>query len=231
MRNPLGICALFLAVGLGVARGSWLVIGATAVGLLMHRIFVQPSEDAGMQQQFGDVFAKYRRRVRRWRPRLRAYDPADEAREPAIATERTAPPGRWVVLYDGLCKFCTAQANNLLRVAPKGTIELLSFQDSGVLDAFPGVTYDACMRSMHLVAPDGRVYEGAEAIMQAVARRGVLLPLARLYYLPGLRLLADSIYALVAANRYRLMGKAVAAGECSEACAVHIGGKKPAPKS
>ncbi|MCC6998603.1 MAG: DUF393 domain-containing protein [Deltaproteobacteria bacterium] len=230
VRNPLGICALLLAVGLGVARGSWLVLAATVIGLAMHRIFVQPSEDPGMRQEFGEAFELYRRRVRRWRPRLRAYVAADESREPALATERTTPPGRWIALYDGHCKFCTAQAKNLLRVAPTGTIELSSFQDSGVLDAFPGVTYDACMRSMHLIAPDGRVYEGAEAIMQAVARRGLLLPLARLYYLPGLRLLADSVYALVAANRYRLMGKAVATGECSDACAVHIGSKKPATK-
>ncbi len=128
-----------------------------------------------------------------------------------------------VVLYDGHCKFCTAGARKLERLARPGTLELVSFQDPGVLDRFPGLTHEACMRQMHLVTPDGRIYGGFEAAVQALATRPVLGLLARAYYLPGLRQLCDLVYKRIAANRYRLLGKAVAAGECAGGtCALHL---------
>ncbi len=147
----------------------------------------------------------------------------------SLATvERTTPPGRHVVLYDGHCKFCTAAAKRLAGRARQGTLALVSFQEPGALDPFPGLTHDACMRQMYLVTPDGRVYGGFEAAVQALTTRPVLGWLARAYYLPGLRQLCDWIYRRIAANRYRILGKAVAAGECEGGtCALHFGGHKP----
>jgi predicted DCC family thiol-disulfide oxidoreductase YuxK len=128
-----------------------------------------------------------------------------------------------VVLYDGHCKFCTAQSRNLAALARPGAVHLLDFQEPGVLDRFPGVTYEACMQAMHLITPSGRVYRGFEAAVQAVATRPVIGWLAYGYYLPGIRQLCDWVYARVAANRYRLMGKAVAAGECDGGtCSLHL---------
>lgn len=137
----------------------------------------------------------------------------------------TTPPGKHVVLYDGHCRFCTGQARNLVALARKGALELRSFQDTGVLDAFPGITHDACMEAMHLVTPGGRVYRGFEAVARSVATRRVLAPFALLYYIPGIRQACDALYALVARNRYRIMGRAVASGECTDACALHL--KRP----
>ena len=77
---------------------------------------------------------------------------------------------------------------------------------------------------MYLVTPAGRVYGGFEAAVQAVATRPLLGWLAYGYYLPGVRLLCDLVYALIAANRYRILGKTVAAGECEGGtCALHFG--------
>jgi predicted DCC family thiol-disulfide oxidoreductase YuxK len=145
-----------------------------------------------------------------------------------VAAERTTPPGRYIVLYDGHCKFCTAGAKKLIGMGKPGALHLVSFQDPGVLDHLPGITYEACMRQMYLVTPDGRVYGGFEAAVQAVATRGVLGWLAYVYYLPGLRLILDLAYVLIAANRYRIMGKAVAEGECEGGtCSLHL--PHPAP--
>jgi predicted DCC family thiol-disulfide oxidoreductase YuxK len=142
---------------------------------------------------------------------------------PPVAAERTTPPGRYVVLYDGHCKFCTAGAKHLAALARPGAIELASFQEPGVLARFPGVPYEACLRQMYLVAPDGRVVGGFEAAVRAVASRPVLGLVARAYYLPGVRQLCDRLYALVAANRYRLLGKTAAAGACEGGtCALHL---------
>jgi predicted DCC family thiol-disulfide oxidoreductase YuxK len=129
------------------------------------------------------------------------------------------------LLYDGNCRFCRAQAQNLLRIAKRGAVEALNFQEPGVLERFPGITHAACMQMMHLVHPDGRVFKGFEGAVRAVATRPVLGLFAYAYYLPGIRLLCDTIYARVAANRYRLMGKA--AGECPEGtCSLHFRKRK-----
>ncbi len=144
------------------------------------------------------------------------------ANGPAVAAPRTTPPGRYVVLYDGLCRFCQAGAKQLAALARPGALDLVNYQEPGVLDRFPGVPLEACQRQMHLITPDGRVFGGFEAAVQAVATRRGLGRLAYVYYLPGLRHLLDFFYAQVAAHRYRIMGK-TAAGQCPDgACAVHF---------
>lgn len=138
------------------------------------------------------------------------------------ASPKTTPPGKYVVLFDGTCIFCIASTKPLLAVAKPGALHLVNFQEPGVLAQYPGVPFEACMRAMHLVTPSGRVYEGFAAVAHAVATRPVVGLLAYAYYLPGIHMLCDVGYALVAANRYRIMGKKIEAGECSEACAVHL---------
>jgi predicted DCC family thiol-disulfide oxidoreductase YuxK len=126
------------------------------------------------------------------------------------------------VLYDGACRFCTAGMRRLLVWARRGAIEPVDFQQPGALDRFPGLTHDACMRQMHLVTPAGKVYGGFEAVVHAVMTRPILGWLAMGYYLPGLRQLFDAVYSWIAARRYRLLGKKVAAGECpTGTCALH----------
>jgi predicted DCC family thiol-disulfide oxidoreductase YuxK len=135
---------------------------------------------------------------------------------------RTTPPGTHVVLYDGMCVFCTAQVKKLLKLARPGAVQALDFQDPAVLARFPGITHEACMKAMQLVTPDGYVFRGFEAAVRAVATRPVLGKLAYLYYVPGVRQLCDAAYAWIAARRYRLMGKAVQRGECAAGtCALH----------
>ena len=143
----------------------------------------------------------------------------------------TIAPGKHVVLYDGQCKFCIAQSGKLLRWARAGSLELADFQDPRVLARFPGISHEACMGAMHLVTPEGRVYRGFEAAVRALATRPVLGRLVYLYYLPGIRQLCDMLYAQVAKNRYRLLGKALAAGECEGGtCALHLPPKMPHAK-
>jgi predicted DCC family thiol-disulfide oxidoreductase YuxK len=145
--------------------------------------------------------------------------------KPAIATKETTPPGRIVVLYDGLCKFCQAGMKRLLALAKPGAIEPVNFQEPGALERFPGISHEACMKQMYLVTPQGKVYGGFEAAVRALATRPIIGRLAYAYYLPGVRFLCDFIYATIARHRYRILGKAVAKGECPEGtCVLHARG-------
>jgi predicted DCC family thiol-disulfide oxidoreductase YuxK len=126
------------------------------------------------------------------------------------------------VLYDGHCRFCTASVNRLVALAKRGALVPVSFQEPGVLDRYPGLTYDMCMKQMYLITSAGRRYGGFEAAVQAVATRPILGWLAQIYYVPIIRQFFDLTYSLIAAHRYRIMGKAVAAGDCDGGtCALH----------
>lgn len=130
------------------------------------------------------------------------------------------------LLFDGNCRLCTEGSRRILRLARPGAVELLDFQQPGVLERFPGLTHDACMREIKLVNPEGRVSGGLEAIVAVLTTRPVLGAWAYLYYVPGLRELSDLAYAWVARNRYRFMGRS----ECSsDACALHLRPAKPGP--
>lgn len=132
---------------------------------------------------------------------------------------RTTPPpdGQAVILYDGSCQLCTAQAGTLEKLAA-GQARAEALENA--LERFPGLSEDEARREIKFVAADGRVYGGAEAIVKLVnLGRPRLGKLLYPYYLPGIRQLSDRLYAWVARNRYRLFGtvpeRTCHAGSCS----------------
>ena len=129
----------------------------------------------------------------------------------------TAAPGHDIVLYDGHCRLCLGAAKQLRRLLGEHGTELRSFREDGVLERFPNVTLARCENAIQYVRADGHVFEGAEAVVRALGRR----PLGRLlyvYYVPGLRQVADWLYGLVARYRFRIAGRACPDG----ACALHL---------
>ncbi len=111
------------------------------------------------------------------------------------------------VLYDGDCRFCTRSAHAIQRRFGRARVSLRNFQEPGGLDPYPSITHDAAMKKMHLVLGDGRIFAGAEAFARILATVPVLGWIAWLYYVPGIRQLADLGYALIAKYRYRLFGR------------------------
>ena len=84
-------------------------------------------------------------------------------------------------------------------------VTAVPFQETGI-PASVGLTLEECEATAWAIAPDGGRYRGAEAVNALVAAAlGTAVPL-RLYYLPGIRQLQDSIYSVVASNRSRLPG-------------------------
>lgn len=129
--------------------------------------------------------------------------------------------GHDLALYDAECRFCTAQAQRLARIAGPALLPV-PLQREGLLAAL-GITHEAAMTAMHLSTADGEVFVGLEAIVQSLRHRPVLGRLAKLYYVPGIRQLGDLLYRLVARYRYYIMGRAVARGECDGgSCSVHL---------
>jgi predicted DCC family thiol-disulfide oxidoreductase YuxK len=115
---------------------------------------------------------------------------------------RTLPPGHDVLLYDGACRLCVDSAGRLARSLPTGT-DTRSFREADALRSLPGVDAARCEVALQLVREDGEVFEGVEAVVQALRARWYG-PLLRGYYLPGVRRIADAAYRGVARRRFHL---------------------------
>ena len=134
---------------------------------------------------------------------------------PAGADLAAAAASLPVVLYDGACVFCTAQAQRVKRISC-GRIAVRPLQEA--LADVPWVDPDEAIESLHLVDRDGRSYAGAAAVVRLLRlTRPVLGVLALPYHLPGLRWLAERAYAFVANRRYAIAGRSDAVDD--DACA------------
>ena len=102
---------------------------------------------------------------------------------PIPAQLAAAAPHLPVVLYDGACAFCTAQAERVKRISG-GRIAVRPLQVA--LADVPWVDPDEAIRALHLVDRDGRTYAGAAAIVRLLRlTRPVLGVLVLPYHLPG----------------------------------------------
>lgn len=154
-------------------------------------------------------------------PPVRILDEAQRSAALVIAPQLKTQD---LLIFDGDCRFCIAQVQRLERLASGGKkpapLAAMPLMTPGLLEEV-GISHDEAMSAMYLVTPRGRVYRGLEGAVQALRHRPLLGKLVMLYYVPGIKQLADLGYRLVARYRYALMGRAVARGECNGSCAIH----------
>ncbi len=110
----------------------------------------------------------------------------------------------------------------LKRLAAVERIDVVDFQVSGALEPYPQLSWEMCMEQMWLLAPTGRLYGGAQAAVHAVGTRRMNWLLLWLYYVPGLRQLADWTYGRIAARRYAIAGSVIAEEGCEGSCSLHF---------
>ncbi len=134
---------------------------------------------------------------------------------PSPEQHAAAAPHLPLVLFDGACGFCTAQAERVRRLSG-GRVRVRPLQEA--LADVPWVDPDEAIRALHLIDRDGRSYAGAAAIVRLLRLTRPLLGLLVLpYHLPGVRHLADRAYTIVASRRSGLGGgrdAACATGLC-----------------
>ncbi len=135
--------------------------------------------------------------------------------------EQTSTPTLPVILYDGACKLCTAQAERLRRLS-RNKVTVAPLQTA--LQHYPQVSESEALQEIKLIT-EHRIYSGAEAIVKLI-NLGYPLPgkLLYPYYLPGLKQLSDSLYRFIARNRYRLFGSQE---PCTEGCSLPTQLSKP----
>ena len=114
---------------------------------------------------------------------------------------------RYTLLYDGACRICTGQAETVAAYNDADLIEILDLRSPEVRERFPQISPADAQRELHLVAPDGTLHRGAEAVRETLLRLPSLSGLGEVMRLPGVMNLARPIYAFIAANRYLIGGR------------------------
>jgi predicted DCC family thiol-disulfide oxidoreductase YuxK len=114
-----------------------------------------------------------------------------------------------VILFDGVCNFCNTWVDLLLRIDVNQKFKFAPLQSPTGQRLLQAIGKDANdISSVVLIQPDLVSYDKSSCVLQVVTELG---PLARIASGTAQRLLParfrDSVYDLVAENRYRLMGK------------------------
>jgi predicted DCC family thiol-disulfide oxidoreductase YuxK len=115
------------------------------------------------------------------------------------------------VLYDGECPLCIASAKKFAPLLHRHGFDFAPLQTRWVQERL-GLKPDELLAEMKLLTDEGKVFGGADAVLQIARKIWWAWPLFVLAQIPGAKNLFRAIYRRVAANRHCL----------GVACAVQI---------
>jgi predicted DCC family thiol-disulfide oxidoreductase YuxK len=127
-----------------------------------------------------------------------------------------------IVIFDGRCRFCTAQVRRLARCDTARRLAYLSLHDPEVARRWPDLSHQQLMDQMYVVDTQGHRYGGAEALRYLSRRLRLLWILMPVLHLPGTLPFWQKLYRWVAGRRYRFRGSEPCDDEGT--CHLHHGG-------
>jgi predicted DCC family thiol-disulfide oxidoreductase YuxK len=125
-------------------------------------------------------------------------------REVAIRLDRSSVGPRLTVLFDGSCGLCIRTVAVIQHLDVLGRIEVSDvLRDwDRLARRWPALSQQACLETMHVVTPSGRVstgFYGYRAMAWHLPLGWLLLPLL---FAPGVPAVGQRVYALIARRRY-----------------------------
>ena len=108
------------------------------------------------------------------------------------------------LIYDGECPLCRKAVDWVAAQMRPGAIELLKCQSDERARRFPNISLEHCMRAVQLAMPNGEVFAGDRSLPQLFLLMRRWRWMARLFWLPGVSLLAPHAYAFIARHRHAL---------------------------
>jgi predicted DCC family thiol-disulfide oxidoreductase YuxK len=107
------------------------------------------------------------------------------------------------VLYDGACPRCRASMALLTAADPDRALQPIDLTRVDVSSLNPSLTKEACMRSMHVIARDGRIKFGFDAVRAIGGWLPLFWPATLFAWLPGIAWVGRLGYNYLAASRRR----------------------------
>lgn len=111
-----------------------------------------------------------------------------------------------IILFDGVCNFCNASINFVIRHDPKGYFRFGPLQSDTARQLATTHHFEVDSMESFILVENGQVYTKSTAALKVVRRlpfpwklgyAGMILP----------RFVRDAVYSWIARNRYRWFGK------------------------
>lgn len=112
-----------------------------------------------------------------------------------------------IVLFDGICNFCNASVQFILKRDTKGVFKFAALQSESGKTILQKYGFSSDHDSSILLVRNDRVYSRSDAAMHIFRALNGAWPV--LYYLMAItpRFLRNAVYDWIADHRYRLFGK------------------------
>jgi predicted DCC family thiol-disulfide oxidoreductase YuxK len=111
---------------------------------------------------------------------------------------------QWLLYYDGDCGLCDRAKRWLSKMDFFNFIVWIPYQ---VLESSPqGLSWNDLALAAYLDTGQGRLIRGFYAFRMLALRLLPLIPLAPIFWFPGMNLVGEAVYGWVASNRFRLSG-------------------------
>jgi predicted DCC family thiol-disulfide oxidoreductase YuxK len=141
---------------------------------------------------------------------VRAIDASMSGRSVHDVRRVAQPPARPLLIFDGDCGVCRFWVARF-RVRSGEAVDYEPFQTPEITPRFPEIQRERFVHAVHLIEPDGRVSDGAEAVFRLLSVGGPDLGVARRTWsrvalvaydhIPGARAISERAYRLVADHR------------------------------
>jgi predicted DCC family thiol-disulfide oxidoreductase YuxK len=109
------------------------------------------------------------------------------------------------IFYDGDCALCTATASRFSPLLNRHHFNLAPLQSPWAMERI-GAKPEEPLPEMKLLAADGNIFGGADALLQIAKQIWWAWPLFALAQIPGVKIFRRAAYRRVAANRLYLSG-------------------------
>jgi predicted DCC family thiol-disulfide oxidoreductase YuxK len=119
----------------------------------------------------------------------------------SLVTGRSQPAGR--VLYDGQCPRCRWTMALVGAADPDQVAQPIDLNTVDPASISRSLSRSACLRAMHLVRSNGRVYVGFDAFRALASWLPLAWPMALVFWIPGLAWLGRRAYNTQASRRSR----------------------------
>jgi len=119
-------------------------------------------------------------------------------------TDNNGATAGWL-FFDGECPLCCASAHRVERLLARRRFQLCALQSPEAPHRL-GLSGPVLLREMHLLLADGRVFGGADAVVEIARRIWWAWPLWLVSRLPGAKPLLRAGYRVIAANRHCIGG-------------------------
>ena len=124
-------------------------------------------------------------------------------------------PNKPAIIYDGECNFCVNGIRRIQRKAQADQFIYTPRQTPELQTLYPQLEAVRSKAGMRFIAPDGRVYCGADAVYQIYRRLGKYRYITWVYLVPVIRTLLKGTYWFISKNRSRLGRSSCESGTCS----------------